>query len=143
MRRIVVDVSVALKWFFRERADEPDTAAALAVLRGIRADEFALLQPAHFVAEVAAVLAREMPDVALRRLRDLLDIEMTIVDDAMVYARAIELARKHGHHLVDTLYHAVALETSSLLITADERYARKARDREHLVRLGEFAASGH
>lgn len=133
---------MALKWFFRDRGDEPDADSALAVLRGIHDDEFTLLQPPHFVAEVAAVLAREMPDAALRRLGDLLEIEMTVVDDPPVYARAVALARQHGHHLFDTLYHAVAVESSALLITADARYAREVRDREHIVRLDEFSTLG-
>lgn len=133
---------MALKWFFRERDDEPGADSALAVLRGVRDDEFTLLQPPHFVAEVAAVLAREMPGAALHRLGELLEIEMTIADDAAVYARAVALARHHGHHLFDTLYHAVAVESSALLVTADERYARKARDPEHIVRLDEFSPLG-
>lgn len=142
MKRIVVDASVALKWFFRWRDDEPDADAALAVLRGIRDNDLALLQPPQFVAEVAAVLAREIPDAALRRLGDLLEIEMTVVDDPAVYARAVALARQHGHHLFATLYHAVAVEASALLITADARYARKARDRKHMVRLDGVAMLG-
>jgi predicted nucleic acid-binding protein len=141
LRPIVVDASVALKWFFRDRDDEPDAEAALAVLRGVRDGAFALLQPPHFVAEVAAVLAREMPATALHRLRDLLDIEMTVVDDSLVYTRAMSLARQYGHHLFDTLYHAVAIESRAMLITADDRYARKARDDRHVVRLADFAVS--
>ena len=38
-----------------------------------------------------------------------------------------ELARALGQHVFDTLYHAVALLTpGAMLVTADERYYRKA-----------------
>lgn len=139
MTPIVVDASVALKWFFRDRDDEPDAEAALAVLRGVRDGAFALWQPPHFIAEVAAVLAREMPATALHRLRDLLDIEMTVVVDPVVYARAVTIAGQSRQHLFDTLYHAVAIESRAMLVTADDRYARKARDDRHVVRLADFA----
>jgi predicted nucleic acid-binding protein len=36
------------------------------------------------------------------------------------------LAIDLGHHLFDTLYHAVALESEACLVTADDRYHRKA-----------------
>ncbi len=61
---LVIDASVVLKWFFRERKGEADTEPALTLLAGIDADRFRLWQPPHFLAEVAAVLAREKPESA-------------------------------------------------------------------------------
>jgi predicted nucleic acid-binding protein len=46
--------------------------------------------------------------------------------DAVVLAHACTLAIDLGHHLFDTLYHAVALEADACLVTADDRYHRKA-----------------
>jgi predicted nucleic acid-binding protein len=46
--------------------------------------------------------------------------------DAAVLAHACTLAIDLGHHLFDTLYHAVALEADACLVTADDRYHRKA-----------------
>jgi predicted nucleic acid-binding protein len=42
------------------------------------------------------------------------------------------------HHLFDTLYHAVALETESVLVTADGRYLAKARDLGQIMHLAEW-----
>jgi predicted nucleic acid-binding protein len=39
---LVVDASVALKWFFREREGEADIEPALALLAGIDTDRFRL-----------------------------------------------------------------------------------------------------
>ena len=139
MKRVVVDASVVLKWFFRLRDGEQDVAAALRLLQGVSDNQVALLQPPHFIAEVAAVLARQWPSMALASLNDLLDLEMLVVESAAIYARAVDLASRHGHHLFDTLYHAVALELgNALLITADARYARKARSEGGIVLLADF-----
>lgn len=137
--KLVVDASVALKWFFRERAGESDAATALALLRAVAAGSVSLIQPPHFVAEVGAVLARESPQTALADLRDLLQLRMHIVAAPPVYARAVALAIAHRQHVFDTLYHALALHTpGALLVTADERYARKARSEGSLVTLARF-----
>lgn len=138
--KIVVDASVALKWMFRTRDDEADVAQALELLRGVLEDRITLVQPPHFVAEVSAVLARESPERAQSSLRDLLDIEMQIVETENIYARAVSLAVRHGHHLFDTLYHAVALEMDdAMLVTADDHYIRKAKADGRIIRLSAFA----
>jgi predicted nucleic acid-binding protein len=137
---LVLDASVVLKWFFKHRPAEADSAAALALLKAVGDGTVSLYQPPHFVAEVAAVLAREMPDQAQARLADLLDIEMRCVDDPQVMARAVSLATRYKHHVFDTLYHAVALETpDALLVTADEAYLRKASGQGRIVGLAAFS----
>ena len=139
MTHVVVDASVALKWFFRLRDDEQDVAAALQLLRAVGETRLRLFQPPHFVTEVSAVLAREAPTTAISSLHDLLDIEMQIIESEAVYSRAMALAQRHGHHLFDTLYHAVALEVDdAVLVTADVRYARKARAEGHIMALAAF-----
>lgn len=123
----VVDASVALKWFLRGRPDEADTPAALSILAAFSQGRIALLQPPHFMAEVCAVLARLAPQAMDENLQDLLDLSISTRDDSAVYARALQLSHQLGHHLFDTLYHAVALETDgAVLVTADDAYRRKA-----------------
>ena len=140
---VVVDASAALKWFFRSRDDEADLDIALDLLRRVADGSVTLLQPPHFVAEVSAVLSREVPVMAQTALGDLLDIEMQRIETDAVYARAVELSLRLQHHLFDTLYHAVALESQdALLVTADERYWRKARTAGCIVRLADFAFTG-
>jgi len=139
-RDLVVDASVALKWLFADSRDEVDAAAARRLLHGVRDGEFRLVAPPHFLAEVAAVLARETPGTALRDLVDLQQVEVSIVDDATTLVRALELAIQTGQHVFDTLYHAIALEhPDAVLVTADERYWRAARTQGRIVRLADFA----
>ena len=137
--KLVVDASVALKWFFRT-GDEEGVPAALEILRGVAEGRVELVQPPHFLAEVAAVLAREAPRQARSRLRLLAEVEMRVVDDTSALELAVELATRLDHHVFDTLYHAVALlEKDAILVTADARYLGKARGMGAIGGLASFA----
>jgi predicted nucleic acid-binding protein len=136
---LVVDASVALKWFFRSRDNETDCDLALAILASVDEGRVQLLQPPHFIAEVAAVLAREKPVEAGNDLLDLLNIESRFSDEPEIYATAIDLSARYRHHLFDTLYHAVALHNpDAILITADETYYRKAQGAGRMMRLQDY-----
>jgi predicted nucleic acid-binding protein len=136
---LVVDASVALKWFFQSRDNEADCGLALAILAGIDEGRIQLLQPPHFIAEVAAILAREKPAEAGNDLLDLLSIESRFSDEPEIYATAIDLSVRYRHHLFDTLYHAVALHNpGAILITADETYYRKAHGAGRIMRLQDY-----
>ncbi len=138
--RCVVDASVALKWFFRSAPDEADVDTAVALLRAHRDGLVDFYQPPHFIAEVAAVLARTKPDEAQADLNDLMDIDCRIIEDAAIHQTALDLAIRLDHHLFDTLYHAVALHTpSAVLVTADQRYFAKAQPIRHILLLDDPA----
>lgn len=139
-RTVVVDASVALKWLFGSDRGERDSAQAVALLHRIAAGEIRLLQPVHFVTEVAAVLAREVPERAARSMSLLLRIDMEVDTEGTTVLRAIDLSIAHGQHLFDALYHAVALgHDDAVYVTADERYWRTAQASGRVVRLAEFA----
>lgn len=133
---LVIDASVASKWFLRFRPDEADVARALALLEQAVSDEVEVFQPPHFFAEMAAVLGREKADAAQADLDDLLQLDFHVVENPELYALALELSIRLQHHLFDTLYHAVALQhPGAVFITADRRYFDKARSegRIHLL----------
>ena len=127
---LVIDASVALKWFLGAD-DEPDTQVAPRLLHCYVDGKTSLAAPVHFHAEVASVLARKLPDSMHARANDLRALSIPVRDDPLVLARAMELARELDHHLFDTLYHAVALaEKDGVLVTADYTYLvlrRRAR----------------
>jgi predicted nucleic acid-binding protein len=140
---VVVDASVALKWFFKARSDEAHLGNALAILEGIDTGRVQMLQAPHFLAEVAAVLAREKPGEAHDDLFDLQRLEWQVVDDPALYATAVDLSIRLRQHLFDTLYHATALHTEgATLVTADNRYYDAARDVGKITLLADFALSG-
>ena len=137
---LVVDASVAAKWFFRFRDDEPHMQQALAILAGIDDGRVSMLQPPHFIAEMAAVLVREKPRDAQADLADLMELMFDEDDQRALYGTAGELALRLNHHLFDTLYHAVALHTSgATLVTADRKYFDKAQAVGSIAYLSEFS----
>ena len=140
MRRYVVDASVAIKWFFQTAGDEDDLEPAVALLRANRDGEILFCQPPHFMAEVAAVLARKKPpDEARADVNDLLNLDLQGVESTAVYMTACDFAIRLNHHLFDTLYHAVALHTTgATLITADRRYFDKACALGQIARLDDL-----
>lgn len=133
---LVVDASVAVKWFLPDPASEPERAAAL--LRAVQRRQVTLLQPVHWLAEVAAVVTRLRPAIAERALALLDALELPVADDIALYQRASRIAGQLELHLFDTLYHAVALEHDRILVTADEAYARKAQGLGAIVGLREW-----
>lgn len=137
--RIVVDASVALKWFFRSRDDEENVEQAMQILKEIGSGRLDMLQPPHFLAEMGGVLAREKPDSAQTDLTNLMAIDSELFEDPAVYATAVDLACRMQHHLFDTLYHATALHVPDvMLVTADGRYFRKAKQFGSIGLLADF-----
>lgn len=124
---IVVDASVAIKWFVSESSDEGDMDVALDLLRAYREDRVEFYQPPIWRAEVLAVLARIVPDKVEQHTWKLLAFDYSEATGSALYLKAVQLSIQLGHHLFDTIYHASALiHPSATLITADERYRIKA-----------------
>jgi len=137
--RVVVDASVAVKWILVEEDREPHRDRAIDMLQAIRAGRIEVVQPIHWLAEVAAVITRVAPQVSGDALALLHAMELPTLDELQVYVRACELAAGLDHHVFDTLYHAVALSLpDASLVTADERYARKGAKLGRLIRLHEL-----
>lgn len=125
---IVLDASVILKWLMEDPLREPDTDKASALMESIVKGELEILQPVHWLAEVAAVVARLTPSTAIRDVELLAALELPSSDEPNVIGRATSLVIETGNHLFDTLYHAVALEhEDATLVTADDRYFAKAK----------------
>lgn len=138
MIRLVVDASVAVKWFLRDSNEEKDVAPAVDLLIGVGKNSIELIQPPHWMAEVAAVLARLQPDLADDAI-DLLDaMEIPTTADSNLYKLASHLSAGLNHHLFDTLYHALAIQEKATLVTADHRYYRKSKQRGSISLLTDF-----
>jgi predicted nucleic acid-binding protein len=137
---VVVDASVAIKWFVSTQPDEAHADLALKILERSVLGAVEMVQPPHFIAEVAAVLSRLKPHDVQEDLLDLLQIEFRTLDTPATYAKATALAVKLRHHLFDTLYHAVALTTpGATLVTADQQYFARARSEGGIVLLSQFS----
>jgi len=136
---VVVDASVAVKWFLHDSPDEQHTDLALRLLEQSVLGFLPMVQPSHFVAEVSAVLVRLKPVQAHDDLINFLDLSYRTQTSPEIYATAMVLALRYQHHLFDTLYHAVALHTpGAVLVTADQRYYNKARLEGQISLLADF-----
>lgn len=133
---IVVDASVAIKWFVTELPEEAEMEEALDLLRAYRDDRIELYQPPIWRAEVLAVLARIVPDKAEQYTWKLLAFDYGEAAGNALYLKAVQLSIKLNHHLFDTIYHSSALShPSATLITADERYRIKAESLGRILPL--------
>ena len=128
---IVLDASVAVKWFVAEDGSK----LARAVLEDWQGH---LHVPDIFVVEVASALVRNANSVktaqdyfrhALRRLLSLIDQQALLVESSTPgdVVDAASLALDLGHPLKDCIYLALAMKMGCELLTCDLRFATKAR----------------
>ncbi len=140
MTTVVLDASVVVKWIFADRAEEQNTLQALQILQFVKESRVAVIQPPHWLAEVAAVIVRLEPERARQAVSLLHALEFPVMTDVETYQKACELSASLKQHVFDTLYHAVALtEPGAVLVTADEQYYRKAHRVGRIVRLKDYS----
>jgi predicted nucleic acid-binding protein len=122
--RLVIDSSVAVKWFLAE--GEADVGKALELLSEHRSGAVLLCAPAHLLLEVLNALRFrgsspvEIATAAQALLRARL--ELTPVEE--LASRAAELACKHDLTVYDAAFAALAERLGAFLVTADRRVAR-------------------
>jgi predicted nucleic acid-binding protein len=133
----IVDASVALKWVIDEEGSE--AASALAAE--------SLISPSIILAECAnalwaKALRREITAAeVLERLALLRAAPVLLVPLEELVEDATRLAVTLGHPVYDCLYLALAVRENTRLVTADQQFARVAREDKvlsgHLRLLGE------
>lgn len=135
MTRVVVDASVAVKWFL------PEELATEA--RQLLAPEFRLLAPGLLWAELGNVLWKKHRRQELDRrtarglLRDFSRLPVEFHATERWVADALDLAMGHGITVYDGLYLALAAGTDCRLVTADRRL-REACSQEPVRQLVEW-----
>lgn len=119
---VVVDASVALKWFLTE--DDSDRAERLMATRDLLAPSLILsevgngLWSKRIASSIDLELAQDMMAKLPRLFREIVPIEQLM-------SPAIEIAYELEHPIYDCLYLAVARERGLLLVTADQRFITK------------------
>ena len=127
MTSYVLDPSVAVKWFLR--VGEPLAAEALQLLKSYKAGEADFLVPDLFFAEFANILwkaqLRGRCDATLAdsAIREVIGIGFPAFSSFSLIEAAIQIARAYQRTVYDCIYVALAVETRSEVVTADERLA--------------------
>ena len=135
-RLLVVDASVAVKWYLR---DEEYLSEADLLLDHRKAGRVELVAPRQIRVEVASSFRRaalrgriSVPEVD-GLIVDWLGIDLTLVDNEPLLLEATRLWIRYGCTLFDGLYIACAAQTQAPLVTADERLLRTIGNRPDLL----------
>ncbi|MFM7142039.1 MAG: type II toxin-antitoxin system VapC family toxin [Alphaproteobacteria bacterium] len=126
MSLLILDASVAIKWFL---ADEPGREEALAILDAVRDDPARFAVPELFFNEMLAVLARLVGDEP-RSLQGYLDALQDLGFERVgngreLLAAAVRLACDHGLSGYDAIYAASARLVGGHWLTADAKAHKK------------------
>jgi predicted nucleic acid-binding protein len=123
----VLDASVAAKWFLR--VHEPLAAEALQLLRGYKTGKLDFVVPDLFFAEFANLFwkarLRGRCDATLAdsAIREVIDMGFPAFSSSRLIEAAIQIARAYQRTVYDSIYVALAVETKSEMLTADQRLA--------------------
>lgn len=128
---VIVDASVAVKWFVPEPGAE---AAKNLFKRSTR-----MTAPSQVMVEVASAILRRMRDGTLSpyRTRQSLDEWMTMLSEGLVditdnsdlFEQAVDLSYEIGHPLPDCLYLALSTRLGAMLLTCDQKFHARAESR--------------
>jgi len=138
-KKIVVDASVAIKWYNVEQ----HTENALAIREDYAKQKIDLVAPYLLPYEVGNAL-RYNPDFGLddvkSALRDLLAMQMNLrVLDEQMSDDAVELAYRFGLTFYDVSYVVLSRVEKCPLYTADDRLLNKIEDKK-VIHLGNYVA---
>jgi predicted nucleic acid-binding protein len=118
MKFVVLDASIAMKWYIRE--DDSDSA------QGILDSEVLFLAPDILFVEVAGALIRQnrvykqiSKDDVLVAVDHLLRLGIEAVSSVILLGKAVEISLALGHPIKDCFYVALAERWKTVLVTAD------------------------
>ena len=142
-RVAVVDASVAVKWCLPARREDL-VAQAEELLASCRRDEIRFLVPDLFWVELANALWKAArrgeisADNANSAISLVRDLGMATVPSLDLVPQALHLAVRYGRTVYDSLYVALAAQSKTEMITADERLANALAAHLPVKWLGAF-----
>jgi predicted nucleic acid-binding protein len=138
---VVPDASVSVKWFLSPQY-EPLSAEARALYDRYERLEVQFVVPDIFWAELASAfwkairLGRFQRLAAEQAIAGLMQCNLPTVPSAALLERAFDIATSNDRSVYDSLYVALAEQSSGEMITADERLANALAARFPIKWLG-------
>lgn len=136
---VVPDASVMLKWVLpSEREEYASQARSIrdAYLNGIHD----ICVPALWLFEVGKILSIKFVQQAEKQLAQLCDLGLPVVDANLHWRRTtLDIVREFGVTFYDAAYHATALVSNGVLVSADKRYLQKAERGGRTRYLGDWS----
>lgn len=135
---LIVDASVALKWFFTDQED--DLESALAIKGAYLKHETSILVPVHFFVEFANTVFRKHPNFAVTLLSELQNLRIPFIALSLEIASISEILMKKYPKIsfYDAFYHALAIEKKGTFVTADEQYYKMVKKEGHILLLKDY-----
>jgi predicted nucleic acid-binding protein len=143
LNTLVLDASVAIKWAMPS-AREPFTDESLRLLKRYVDSEIEFIVPDVFWAEIGNVLRkgarqhRWRQDEAEAVAADMRALDFATVSSARLLPEALRIAFAYDRSVYDCLYVALAVQSKTDLITADERLANSLAAHLPVKWLGTF-----
>ena len=141
MERLVIDASVALKWYL---ADEDLQEEAVGILNSYGQGLIELVAPNILPYEIfnalrmAERLARIEPEITENSFQTFLDLGIELVDPFSDYPEVLALARAHTSSIYDAAYLCVAETMGLYLVTADKRLFNSTKSLGSVKWLGAY-----
>ena len=140
---LVVDTSVAVKWFLR---DEELLSHADRLLADWTGGQWIFIAPGHFPYELTNAILRagRRQRPAVRRIEDAMtDIATLIsayqfVDPSLILPGSVQLATDLGVSFFDACFLFVARMEGCTLVTADTAFYRQVQSQPDVLWLGDY-----
>jgi len=138
---VVPDTSVLLKWVL-ESQDEEDRDRAMELREAWLAGSCEIVLPSLWFFEVGNILGMKQPALATQLLQVLVGYQFEEESQSNIFPKAFELMKKFRVTFYDAAYHAVAIQRSGVMLTADDGYFRKTSRAGHVELLANWRSSG-
>lgn len=142
-RAIVIDASVAVKWFVRELGSDQ----AILLRDGLIEGKVNLVAPDLLLYEVVNALQFHR-NLSLNMLKEnvgaLLSLDLDLAPPSSELLKtASTIAERHGLTVYDSTYLALAQSLSTSLVTADEYLIKRGRGRTDILRIRDLGERWH
>ncbi len=141
MKNIVIDASVALKWYL---SDEDNGDRALDVLEAHASDRLSLHAPALLEFEVANGLAiakkraRVGNDDTLKAMEGFTELGISLYPLSPLFSKVLDYSDRYNISAYDAAYVALADDLKTHVVTADKRLFNSTRKLKFIKWIGEF-----